>query len=70
MIEITVDRNTCQGYGNCVLSEPDTFDVDDDGKVTLLRDRVSDERLTAIRQAAYDCPTEAISYTTHADSAS
>lgn len=61
MIEIRVDRTVCQGYGNCALAAPGVFDVDDEGLVTLLEKQVSDDRLAAVRQAVYDCPTDAIS---------
>jgi Ferredoxin len=60
MITIRADRTVCQGYGNCVLADPDTFDVDDEGLVVLRRETVGDEGLAAARRAAYDCPSEAI----------
>jgi ferredoxin len=63
MIQITVDRATCNGYGNCVRAAQDIFDVDDDGVVVLRADSVEDDRLDAVRQAAYDCPTGSISFT-------
>lgn len=62
MISIKVDRSTCSGFGNCVLAAEDVFAVDDDGLVVLKLDSVGDERLGAIRRAAYDCPTDSIAY--------
>lgn len=61
MITVRVDRGLCQGYGNCVLAAPDSFDLDDEGLVLLTDERVGPERVAAVRRAAYDCPTEAIS---------
>lgn len=61
LTQIQVDRTVCQGYGNRALAAPGAFDVDDEGLVVLLKEKVSDDRLTAIKQAAYDCPTDAIS---------
>lgn len=61
MITIKVDRGVCQGYGNCVLADPETFDLDDGGLVTLRTAEVGADRAAAVRRAAYDCPTEAIS---------
>jgi ferredoxin len=60
MITIKGDRAVCQGYGNCVLADPDTFDIDDEGLVVLLRESVDDDGRAAARRAAYDCPSEAI----------
>jgi ferredoxin len=61
MITIKVDRGVCQGYGNCVLADPETFDLDADGLVTLNAEQVGEDGLAAARRAAYDCPSEAIS---------
>jgi ferredoxin len=61
MITVNVDRTVCQGYGNCVLAAEAVFDLDDDGLVSLRTAEVGDEHLDAVRRAAYDCPTEAIS---------
>jgi len=60
MITVKVDRGVCQGYGNCVLAAGDTFDLDDDGVVTLRAEQVGEDRGAAIRRAVYDCPTDAI----------
>ncbi|WP_250282816.1 MULTISPECIES: ferredoxin [unclassified Frankia] len=63
MITIRVDRDVCQGYGNCVLADPEIFDVDDDGLVVLSQATVAGERLPAVRRAEYDCPSKAIHFT-------
>lgn len=62
MIRVNVDRNSCQGYGNCVLAFPSAFDIDDEGLVVLKEPNVDEENLNALRRAAYDCPTDSISY--------
>lgn len=62
MSTIKVDRTTCQGYGNCVLALPSVFDLDDDGLVVLKRDDVEPGELEGLRRAAYDCPTESITF--------
>jgi ferredoxin len=67
MISIKADRGACHGYGNCVLADPEVFDVDDDGLVVLRHTTVGDERLPAIRRAEYDCPNRAIAFTTSAE---
>ena len=60
MHQIQVDRTACQGFGNCVLAAPHCFDLDDDGLVTLLEEHPPHDRSAAAEQAAYDCPTDAI----------
>jgi ferredoxin len=57
---ISVNRTTCQGYGNCVLALPSVFDVDNDGLVVLAHEDVADADLAALHRAAYDCPTDSI----------
>ncbi|MER7169478.1 ferredoxin [Micromonospora sp. NPDC000207] len=63
-LRIAVDRDTCCGSGNCVLTAPEVFDQDDSDGLVLLRDAAphpqSDER---IRQAAALCPSGAIRIT-------
>ena len=45
------------GSGSCSFQAPDTFDLDDDGKVIVLDARDPDDH---IRAAADSCPTRAI----------
>ncbi len=59
-MKVSVDRDVCQGYGNCVLADGATFDLDDDGLVVLLRDAVGPDGQEAVKRAVYDCPTNAI----------
>ena len=62
MIRITVDRETCRTYGNCVLIAEDLFELDDEGRVVLKRVVVEDGRLEDVRRAEYDCPTDSIAW--------
>lgn len=61
MIRVIADREVCQGYGNCVLADPDLFDIDDEGLVVLNAETVEENGVAAAKRAAYDCPSEAIS---------
>lgn len=61
MIEVRINRGTCQGYGNCVLASPELFDLDEGGLVVLKETSWTADQLHRLRQAAYDCPTESIS---------
>jgi ferredoxin len=63
MISIKVDREVCQGYGNCVLALPSVFDIDETGQVLLLEQTVDGAALDGVQRAVHDCPTDAIRYT-------
>ena len=60
MVKAIVDRDSCRGYGNCLIAAPNVFDVDDDGLVIVLKDDISEDELSAVERAAYDCPTNSI----------
>jgi ferredoxin len=57
---LTADFGACQGYANCVTGAPDTYDIDDDGVVVLLRERIPAEDLPRILEAARSCPVSAL----------
>jgi ferredoxin len=61
-IHISIDRETCQGYGNCVLIADDIFSIEDDGRARVRTETVEDFLLTKVQAAEYDCPTGAISF--------
>ena len=66
-IEIRVDRQTCLGYGNCVLVAPQLFELDDEGLAYPTRAQVEDSERDDVRKAVYDCPTDSISFVEHPD---
>ncbi len=57
-MRIRIDREKCVSAGNCVVTAPTVFILDDDEKATLLDPNSVDEE--TIRLAAELCPTEAI----------
>ncbi|MFD7054918.1 ferredoxin [Streptomyces mirabilis] len=60
-MKLSVDRERCIGVGMCVLTAPEVFDQDpDDGKVMLLGPAPPAEAAVTTRQAAYVCPSGAI----------
>ena len=62
MIRIVADTTRCVGAGQCVLTDPATFDQDSrHGTVILLRNDLADEVLTTARQAQSLCPGGALS---------
>lgn len=57
-IRIEVDRDLCIGSGDCVATEPQVFDLDDEGKAIVLDpDAASTD---GIVEAARNCPVTAI----------
>jgi ferredoxin len=57
---LKADLGACQGYANCVIAAPDTYDIDDDGTVVLLKQRIGQEDLARIGEAARSCPVSAL----------
>ncbi|MEU5398077.1 ferredoxin [Streptomyces sp. NPDC005963] len=57
---LRVDLDACQGYANCVVAAPDTYDIDDEGLVVLLKDSITAEDLPRIREAVHSCPVSAL----------
>lgn len=59
-LRIEVDHDKCTGLGLCEAEAPDVFEVQDDGSLTVLDDRPSEEHREACEAAVAGCPTEAL----------
>ena len=57
-MRVRIDREKCVSAGNCVVTAPTVFILDDDEKAVLLDIESVDE--DTLREAAELCPTEAI----------
>lgn len=57
-MRIRIDREKCVSAGNCVVTAPTVFILDEDEKATLIDPSTVDEE--TLRLAAELCPTEAI----------
>jgi ferredoxin len=57
---VDVDRERCVGSGTCEMLVPDVFEVGDDGVVAVLRPRLTDDDVDAVRDAVQACPTQAL----------
>ncbi len=58
-MKVSIDKDLCTGCGLCADTVPDVFELVDDlatVKVTTIKTSLYD----AVREAADDCPTEAI----------
>jgi ferredoxin len=62
-MRIIADLDRCVGAGQCVLTDPTTFDQnDEDGTVVVLHDRPTDPATSArARDAVHLCPSRALS---------
>ncbi len=61
-MRIITDTDRCVGAGQCVLTEPDVFDQDEqEGTVLLLTERTTEQNLDAVRTAVDVCPAQALS---------
>jgi ferredoxin len=60
---IVADQDRCIGSGQCVMTDPETFDQsEDDGLVVLLREHPQTEaELARAREAVQLCPGRALS---------
>ncbi len=58
---VKADLNLCQGYANCVVEAPDTFDIGDDGVVVILRAMIGEADRERVGLAARSCPVAALS---------
>lgn len=55
---IEADRQACLGTGMCAGSAPDYFELDQTGKVRVIKDDIDPDE--AVTDAASLCPVEAI----------
>ena len=59
-MRITSNTGRCQSYGNCLAVDPDHFDLDDDGLVAVLDEKVTDDERAQVAAAVRSCPVAAI----------
>jgi ferredoxin len=60
MAWVSVDRELCEGYGNCVFEAEDVFEIGDDNIVTVLKVEVEDADRSRIETAVDTCPVAAL----------
>jgi ferredoxin len=61
-MRVHIDRDSCIGSGNCVLTAPEVFDQDEhDGVVRLRTSEPPAAQHAAVREAADRCPAAVIS---------
>lgn len=60
MSRIEADYEVCDGLGMCEATAPDFFEVDDDGKVKLVRRDPEAAELDDVIAAIDSCPVNAL----------
>jgi ferredoxin len=58
-MKVTVDEETCIGCGLCSETCPEVFEMSDD-KATVKVNKVPENAIKTCREAAENCPVEAI----------
>ena len=59
-MRIEVDYDKCQSNALCMAAAPTVFEVRDDGYMYVLNESPEEALFDRVRQAARDCPTQAI----------
>ncbi len=60
-MRVKVDFDLCQGHGVCEGEAPTVFELDDDGKLTVLLETPPEELRAQVKAAVAYCPGMAIS---------
>jgi len=61
-MKVRVDAGVCAGFGVCLGLCPEVFELHDDGYAIVRVDEVPQELEDAVRKAASQCPSRAISF--------
>jgi ferredoxin len=59
-MQVEIDRELCQGHGQCAEAAPGIFEVGDDGLAHLLVDTIPADQEANVRDAISRCPIDAI----------
>ncbi len=63
-MKASVEKGTCMGDRNCNILCPEVFQYDEDELMSMvLVDEIPDKFEDVVRQAAQECPAEAITIT-------
>ena len=60
-MKVHVNSQICAGFGICLGIAPEVFELHDDGYAIVLVSEVKPEDEDAMRRAASQCPSQAIS---------
>jgi ferredoxin len=61
---VTVDPGRCVGSGDCALTAPEAFEVDEDAALARVLPGAEATDPAVLQRAVYVCPTQAIGLST------
>ncbi len=59
-MKVRIDKELCIDCGVCEALVPEVFSINDEGSTVVILEDVPEELQDAVREAAEECPTEAI----------
>ncbi len=59
-MKVHVNSQICAGFGICLGAAPEIFELHDDGYAIVRVSEVKPEDEDAVRRAAFQCPSQAI----------
>lgn len=60
MTRVTVDPDLCIGTAECVRLAPQAFEIDEERGISVPRSGAATTELGILKEAAFNCPTRAI----------
>lgn len=61
MPTVKADAGRCQGHANCIVEAGEVFDLDDEGLVVVLQERIGEAQREDVERAIASCPEQALS---------
>jgi ferredoxin len=59
-MKVIVDFAKCTGLGICESMAPEIFEVNDEGRLVLVKEDIADDELQSVEEAVAGCPTAAL----------
>jgi ferredoxin len=60
-MRVVVDRRKCEGFGSCVILQPDVFELGDEDDLAYVKmESPPEEMRVDLEEAALSCPVDAI----------
>lgn len=60
MAKVTIDQEACIGCGACTAVAPEIFELGEDGKARVKKEKLNAKELKQAQEGAEVCPVQAI----------
>lgn len=60
VVKISLDEGRCEGYGFCEERAPELLELDDEGRLSILRADLAAGEVDTARAAVRSCPVAAL----------